>query len=176
MAGVKGSEVWLIVLLVVVAAVFGVMSFSKDNQHQAKAPVADVLADKPSANQVDKPADKMAGKPVVADSIKAAHTPEDQAAVAAVKPTPAVVLAPQVLAPKESYAIQVYSFKDKTRADTALEKLKAKGHKAYVMVSDLGARGIWYRVRVGSFTNEDEAKKELETVTNEFKSGIIVTE
>jgi cell division septation protein DedD len=54
--------------------------------------------------------------------------------------------------------------------------LKEKGYKAYILVSDLGARGIWYRVRVGPFTDEAEARKTLESITQEFKSGIIVTE
>ena len=159
MAGGKGSEVWLIVLLVVVAAVFGVMSFTKDKAHSDKAAAVDVLADK--------------AKPV---GIKPAHSVEDQAAVAAVKPTSSVVMAPHLLAAKESLAIQIYSFKDKARADAALEKLKAKGYKAYIMVSDLGARGVWYRVRVGSFATEEEARAVLDAVTTDFKSGIIVTE
>ncbi|MEI6438092.1 MAG: SPOR domain-containing protein [Candidatus Omnitrophota bacterium] len=159
MAEGKGSEIWLIVLLVVVAAVFGVMTFTKDRSHSAKPAAQDVLADK--------------AQPV---SIKPQHTEADQAAVSAMKPASSVVAAPHMMAPKASFAIQVYSFKDKARADAALEKLKAKGNKAYVMVSDLGARGVWYRVRVGSFTSEDEARAALETITVDFKSGIIVTE
>ena len=82
----------------------------------------------------------------------------------------------QVLPPKDSFAVQVYSFKDKARADAAIEKLKAKGYKSYIMVSDLGARGVWYRVRVGSFGTEEEARTELDAITVDFKSGIIVTE
>ncbi len=158
MAGGKGSEIWLIVLLVVVAAVFGVMSFSKDKS-PVKASVQDVLAEKAQPS-----------------GIKPAHTEADQAAVAAVKPSSSVVMAPQVLSSKESFAVQVYSFKDKARAESALEKLKAKGYKAYIMVSDLGARGVWYRVRAGSYVTEDEARAALETITADFKSGIIVTE
>jgi cell division septation protein DedD len=150
---------WLIVLLVVVAAVFGVLSFTKEKTHMVTVSSQDVLADKV--------------QPV---GVKPAHTEKDQAAVAAVKPAPAVVMPPQVSVDKASYAVQVYSFKDKARADAALEKLKAKGHKAYVMSSDLGARGVWYRVRVGSFVTEDEARAALESITTEFKSGIIVTE
>lgn len=159
MAGGKGSEVWLIVVLVVVAAVFGVMSFTKDKAQPAKPVAQDVLADRV--------------QPV---GIKPPHTETDQAAIALAKPVPSIVQEPRVLSPKESFAVQVYSFKDKARADAALAKLKAKGFKAYVMVSDLGARGVWYRVRVGSFAAEDEARAALEAITLDFKSGIIVTE
>ncbi|MBF0387165.1 MAG: SPOR domain-containing protein [Candidatus Omnitrophica bacterium] len=172
MAGGKGNEIWLIVLLVVVAAVFGVMSFSKDKAQPAKVSAQDVLADKAEPAAVV----KKDNAPVTMSGIKPAHSEADQAAVAAVKPASSVVMAPRVLAAKESFAVQVYSFKDKARADAALEKLKAKGHKAYIMVSDLGARGVWYRVRVGSFGAEDEAKAALEAITVDFKSGIIVTE
>lgn len=159
MAGGKGSEIWVIVLLVVVAAVFGVMSFTKDKGRSDKASVQDVLADKAQT----------AG-------IKPAHSEADQAAVAAVKPSPSVVMAPHVVEGKTSLAVQIYSFKDQARADAALAKLKDKGFKAYIMVSDLGARGVWYRVRVGSFGTEDEARAALDAITVDFKSGIIVTE
>ena len=45
-----------------------------------------------------------------------------------------------------------------------------------VMMSDLGPRGVFYRVRVGSFATEGEAEKSLEAVSKDFKSGIIVAE
>ena len=77
---------------------------------------------------------------------------------------------------KSAFAIQVFSFKDKVRADAALKQLKDKGYPAYVMMSDLGPRGVFYRVRVGSFVTEGEAEKSLEAVARDFKSGIIVAE
>ncbi len=158
MAADKSKEMWLIVALVVVAGVFAVMSFTKDKPKASSATSGDVLADKTPS------------------PLKQDHTPEDQAAVTAMKVKPAIVEAPKVIPSSLSFAVQVYSFKDKARADAALEKLKAKGYKAYVMISDLGARGIWYRVRVGSFANEVEAKDSLDAIIAEFKSGIIVTE
>ena len=161
MAADNSKGMWLIVLLVIVAGVFAVMSFTREKPKAVPASTSDVLADKTVKSPTP---------------LKQAHSAEDQQAVAAVKVQPAIVEAPKVITSRESFAIQVYSFKDKVRADAALEKLKAKGYKAYVMVSDLGARGIWYRVRVGSFTNEAEAKGVLETIVAEFKSGIIVTE
>ncbi len=161
MAVDQSKGIWLVVLLLVVAGVFVAMSFSKEKSPAAQMVKEDVLADK---------------TPPAAAPIKQQHTLEDQAAVAAVKAKPAIVEAPKVITSRESYAIQVYSFKDKTRADAALDKLKSKGYKAYVMVSDLGARGIWYRVRVGSFSTETDARNVLDPIISEFKSGIIVTE
>jgi cell division septation protein DedD len=54
--------------------------------------------------------------------------------------------------------------------------IKEKGYPGYIMMSDLGARGVFYRVRVGSFATEEQARKNLEAVTRDFKSGIIVAE
>jgi cell division septation protein DedD len=163
MAADKGKGIWLILVVVVVAVVFVVLSFTKEKR---SGPAGDVLADK-SAISTDQPQDS---------SIKPSHTRADQTRLAGVKPVEAVVIPPQQVSPVETLAIQVYSFKDQSRADSALQKLKDKGFKAYILVSDLGARGIWYRVRVGPFTNEEEAMKTLGSITQEFKSGIIVTE
>jgi cell division septation protein DedD len=159
----KGKVVWPILIVVIVAIVFVVLSFTKEKR---SGPTVDVLADKP-ATSTGQPQD---------NSIKPAHSRADQAAIATVRPAEAVVMPLQQVKPTETLAIQVYSFKDKSRADTALQKLKDKGYKAYILVSDLGARGIWYRVRVGTFANEEEARKTLESITQEFMSGIIVTE
>jgi len=156
MAGGKRNDVWLIVLLVVVAAGFGVLAFTKDKkQPVAASSPQDVLEDKNFP-------------------VPAALATADQPVVPAMKP--ALVSPLQVFPNKESFAIQVYSFKDKVRAEAALAKLKEKGYKSYVMESDLGARGVWYRVRVGSFSTDTEARTVLESILNEFKSGIIVTE
>jgi cell division septation protein DedD len=163
MAADKGKGIWLIGVVVVVAVVLVVLSFTKEKR---SSPAGDVLADKSSVST---------GQPDEV-AIKPSHTRADQAKLANVKPVEAVVLPPQQITPTETLAIQVYSFKDQSRADAALQKLKAKGFKAYILISDLGARGIWYRVRVGPFSNEAEAMKTLGSITQEFKSGIIVTE
>ena len=88
-------------------------------------------------------------------------------------PSPAIVTSP-VQGKEAGFAVQVYSFKDEKRADAALENLKSKGFKAYIEISDLGEKGTWYRVRIGSLENEAEAKAMLETIRKNFKSGIIV--
>ncbi len=99
-----------------------------------------------------------------------------QTVIAAV-PVKAVV---KVAAPARSpavvagYAVQVYSFQDKTRAEKALETLRSKGYQAFLVVSDLGEKGIWYRVRVGGIADEKEAQVMLENVRKNYKSGFIV--
>ena len=167
MAGNKGNEWWLILLVGVVAiGAFFVLSSSK-TRPAAGTVSPDILAEpvKPAVTAV---------QPI---GIKSAHSEANHVAAAAVvKPVSMGISPLQQVPSKESFAVQVNSFKDKARADVQLEKLKAKGLKAYVMGSDLGARGIWYRVRVGSFATETEARAALEVITINFGSGIIVTE
>ena len=57
------------------------------------------------------------------------------------------------------YAIQVASFSEKKGADVLAQKLKKKGFNSYVVAGEIPQKGRWYRVRVGSYPNRDEAKK-----------------
>ncbi len=164
MAGKANNNTWLILVLIVVAGIFIVMAFTKE-----KAKTPSVQAETASVAAV-------ASVPLSdVQTIKPAHVvPASE--VAKPKAMPAVVIPPQDVLAREILAVQVYSFKEKARAEAALSALKNKGYSAYIMVSDLGARGTWYRVRVGTFANEAEAKKALERITKDFKSGIIVNE
>ena len=60
----------------------------------------------------------------------------------------AIVTSP-VNGKEEGITIQVYSFQDRNRAATALQTLKNSGYQAFLVVSDLGEKGVWYRVRSG---------------------------
>ena len=73
-----------------------------------------------------------------------------------------------------SYAVQLYSFKEKGRADAVVSALKTQGLPAYMQMSDLGVKGIWYRVRVGSYATGEEAKQMLAQISKEHQGGIIV--
>ena len=151
------NETWLIVVIVLIAGVLIALSLTKNKS--GEQPPAPLAAMAPTVNM-----------------IKQDHEAADMPTIAAVKPVSAVVEMPKPVAAKEGFAVQVFSFKDKNRADAALKMLKEKGYPAYVMMSDLGARGVFYRVRVGSFATEEEARKNLEAVIRDFKSGIIVAE
>lgn len=60
----------------------------------------------------------------------------------------------------ESFTVQIASYGLKSEADTMKSKLASKGYSAYVVESNQGDKGIWYRVRVGKKL-EQEAAKEL---------------
>ena len=62
--------------------------------------------------------------------------------------------------------IQIASFKEKNRAESLVEKLKKRGYKSFLSVSDSSAGGeAYFRVFVGPFADMEEtlaAKKALE--------------
>jgi cell division septation protein DedD len=88
-------------------------------------------------------------------------------------PPMAIVTSP-VDGHETGFTIQVYSFQDKNRAETALQSLKNSGYQAFLIMSDLGEKGIWYRVRVGSIKDEAAARKMLEEIRKNYNSGFIL--
>ena len=85
---------------------------------------------------------------------------------------PAMVTTPQQ-GHEGAFVIQAYSFKDKGRADAIVEKMKTQGYPAYVLISDLGDKGVWYRVRVGAFATTQEAQAALEQLKKDSHAGFI---
>jgi cell division septation protein DedD len=72
------------------------------------------------------------------------------------------------------FTIQVYSFQDRNRAETALQALKNSGYNAFMIISDLGEKGTWYRVRVGGILDEAHAHEMLEEIRKNYNSGFIL--
>lgn len=143
----KNNKVWLVLALLLVAGLF---LFLKTSQNK------------------DIHSDSIAVDDVVLGTVKD---------VADSTPMAKVVSPPKEVTRPETLAVQVYSFKEKPRAEASLAALKEKGYEnAYILVSEVGERGTWYRVRVGTYHTELEALAALEKVTKDFKSGIIVSE
>lgn len=75
-------------------------------------------------------------------------------------PAPAVPKAVPAPAPAAAsgFAAQLGSFKDKASADTALARFRASGLSGPVSIvpADLGAKGIWYRIRATGFESRSE--------------------
>jgi len=88
--------------------------------------------------------------------------------------SPLAIVASPVAGLVDGYVIQVYSFQDKSRAETSLQDLKNSGYQAFLIASDLGVKGIWYRVRVGGITDEATARKMLEDIRKNYNSGFIL--
>jgi cell division septation protein DedD len=92
-------------------------------------PVGDVLNSTPVTNAPTDPLTSLAAG--------AARLPEDGS-----------------LAPSGSeggFQLQVASFKDQADADTLVEELRRRAHKAYRQAAYVPERGLWHRVRIGPF-------------------------
>ncbi|MBI5417481.1 SPOR domain-containing protein [Candidatus Poribacteria bacterium] len=59
------------------------------------------------------------------------------------------------------YTIQVAAFKNSKNAMDDLNNLQSRGFKPELKTVDLGAKGTWYRLRVGKHKTEEPAKQEL---------------
>ena len=60
---------------------------------------------------------------------------------------------------KDGYWIQAGSYKEKSKAEIILSQIEKKGIKGEIKEADLGEKGIYYRVRFGSFGSQEEAKQ-----------------
>jgi cell division septation protein DedD len=88
-------------------------------------------------------------------------------------PPMAIVTTP-VNGQETDFTIQVYSFQSKDRAQAALQALKNNGYQAFMIMSDLGEKGTWYRVRVGGIVDEAAAHKTLDEIRKSYNSGFIL--
>lgn len=77
--------------------------------------------------------------------------------------------------PEKPFAIQVYSFQDRSKAEPAIEGLEKKDYPAYIVSQDLGEKGLWHRVWVGRFETKDEATKILDKIKREYKDSFIIS-
>ncbi|MGK9367579.1 SPOR domain-containing protein [Melioribacter sp. Ez-97] len=58
------------------------------------------------------------------------------------------------------YYVQTSSWRNEAKAINEVSNWKRKGHKAYIMKVNIPEKGgIWFRVRVGPFNSESEARK-----------------
>lgn len=60
---------------------------------------------------------------------------------------------------KLRYTIQIASYQEKEMADDVVKRLKKKGYAAFIASSELPGKGLWHRVKVGSFSNKAAAEK-----------------
>jgi cell division septation protein DedD len=74
-----------------------------------------------------------------------------------------------------SLMLQVASYKDQANAQKLLQDLSAEGYTGTVVRAELGERGLWFRVRIGPYSDEGEAERVLKKLRDERKlKGYIV--
>jgi cell division septation protein DedD len=151
----KIKDAWPVWTLVIAGVVIIVLALSQNKPEKDAVTFQDIFPD----DQTTKTASPVSSGPaVVADPVQ----------------SPAIVANADYSPQQLSYAVQLYSFKEQARADTMINTLKAEGIPAYAQISDLGTKGTWYRVRVGSYKTADEAKAMLSNLIKDHKDSIIV--
>jgi DedD protein len=85
----------------------------------------------------------------------------------------AIVLTPP---PRDlgAYTIQIGASPDRAEAQRLELKARAAGLKPYVVEANLGAKGTWYRVRVGSFSDKQRAARFRDDVERELRASAVV--
>jgi len=73
------------------------------------------------------------------------------------------------------YTIQVASLKEIEHAKMLIKKIKSKGYSAYSVAARLPGKGVWHRVRLGSFQNKIKAESALRRIRQDYKGAIIVS-
>jgi DedD protein len=90
-----------------------------------------------------------------------------------VAPTGAVALTPP---PRElgAYTVQVGASQDRSEIARLEGRVRGAGLQPYVVEARLGAKGTWYRVRVGSFRDTDSANRFRKDVERELRTAAVV--
>ncbi|HSM94891.1 MAG TPA: SPOR domain-containing protein [Rhizomicrobium sp.] len=126
----------------------------------AAKPVA--MAQAPAAKPAEKPA-AAAAKPVEAKPVPAVSQPASKPVEVAALPPPSAAKPTETMpAPAGSYVLQIGAYKSQEDADAAWKAFKGKhpmasAYSEDVRKADLGDKGIWYRLRMGSFADKSAA-------------------
>ena len=150
----SSKGLWLAVVLVAAGAAIFFLSFKQKSQQPQGVVLQEIFDQQPAASG-------------------AAAAPNTNVVMADPVKSPAIVTDPDH-GHEAGFAVQVYSFQDKNRAEKALANLKASGYKAFLVISELGEKGTWYRIRVGGIADEKAAEDMLQDIRRNYKSGFIV--
>jgi DedD protein len=104
-----------------------------------------------------------------------------------VKPKQPALKQPKPVAKKEPvvasqgkklrYTVQTASYKEKEMAKEEVKRLKKRGYAAFITSIDLPGKGMWHRVRLGSFSQKSAAEKlKRKLQAKEGISPIVVVE
>ncbi len=72
------------------------------------------------------------------------------------------------------FTVQIGASQDRTEALRMESRARAAGLKPYAVEADLGAKGTWYRVRIGAFPDKDAANRYRRDVERELRAPAVV--
>jgi len=111
-----------------------------------------------------------AGPVAVIPAAKVASIPAGKPAA---RPASQLALPPP---PKElgRYTVQVGASQDRAEAHRIEARARTSGLRPYVVEANLGAKGVWYRVRVGAFDTREAAERFRRDVDRELRGSAAV--
>lgn len=124
---------------------------------------------KPVPESAPEPVPAPAPEPETKPAASAAAKPERTAAPSASRQDTAPA------APKRPLTIQVAALKESRDADRLVEDLQRRGYPAYKSIVKLPEKGVWFRVRIGSFASKTQAGETLERLKTDKLKGIVVS-
>jgi cell division septation protein DedD len=140
---------------------------------------------KETAFRPAKPATSPAPKPAVKPLMRTQKPPPKASAPSVREPEPSTTkqAAPKAASntnPEKAsdtgyFAVQVASVQDLKGADKLVAELRDKGYHAYRVRSEVGGKGVWYRIRVGGFEDRNAAANMLKKLKDDKYGGMVVS-
>lgn len=75
----------------------------------------------------------------------------------------------------KTYTIQIGAYKEMAIASKVMNKLKKKGYSAYIITKEIPEEGPIYKVRIGEFSNREEAEEQANSIKTKEKMDAFVT-
>ncbi len=169
----KSARVWIvgaiILLLALIAVGYSLLSYSDSGEETTRTAVTpddakNALITHAEVQNTPQPEDTAAAHKAMATPPEGATQPENAK-------NPSVETDQKDISAKGNYSLQAMSSKDEKEANQLAERLKTAGVPAYVTSAEIGTRGRWYRVRVGRFVSQEEAKRFAAEYETRVKSG-----
>ena len=83
---------------------------------------------------------------------------------------------PRLPAPADGqFSIQIAAMKDGAAAERIVANLKKDGYSAYLSRIVIPGKGLWFRVRVGSYPSREQAADDMQRLIRNNRKPILVT-
>lgn len=123
----KTMKAWPIWALVAAGVLIIALAISQSKAEKDAVAVEDLVKSQPGA---------LSAYSIDPSGSKAATASEDPVS------SPAIVASPES-GNQVIYAVQLYSFRDQSKADASAKALNESGIPAYIQMRDLGDKGVW---------------------------------
>jgi cell division septation protein DedD len=133
----------------------------------------------PETRSPPEPASRVpAEEPVRAATLVPAPARSPAVIPAPARPVQVAAAAPPALTPPPrdlgDFTVQVGASQDRAEAARLESRVRGSGLRPYVVEAKLGAKGTWYRIRVGAFRDRESAMRFRKDVERELRVAAVV--